>query len=130
MSDPAPLKLLHLANSHSTNLGNGALILGTERVLGEDLGEDLGRPVAWTREPWDDYTFDLRTFDRAFVDRVNRETDGLIVGGAVAPPLMGYLADQYHSMAICFILPLIGFIAPTLYGFAYPSLLEKSQRAS
>lgn len=53
-----------------------------------------------------------------------------IVGGAVAPPLMGWLADQYHSMAICFILPLIGFIAPTLYGFAYPRLLEKSARAS
>ena len=47
-----------------------------------------------------------------------------IVGGAVAPPLMGWLADQYHSMAICFILPLIGFIAPTIYGFAYPSPLR------
>jgi MFS transporter, FHS family, L-fucose permease len=53
-----------------------------------------------------------------------------IVGGAVAPPLMGWLADQYHSMAICFILPLIGFIAPTIYGFAYPSLLERSARAA
>jgi FHS family L-fucose permease-like MFS transporter len=52
-----------------------------------------------------------------------------IVGGAIAPPLMGWLADQYHSMAICFILPLIGFIAPTVYGFAYPRLLEKSARA-
>jgi MFS transporter, FHS family, L-fucose permease len=52
-----------------------------------------------------------------------------IVGGAVAPPLMGWLADQYHSMAICFILPLIGFIAPTIYGFAYPRLLEMSARA-
>ncbi len=52
-----------------------------------------------------------------------------IVGGAVAPPLMGWLADQYHSMAICFILPLIGFIAPTVYGFAYPKLLEKSRLA-
>jgi FHS family L-fucose permease-like MFS transporter len=49
-----------------------------------------------------------------------------IVGGAIAPPLMGYLADQYHSMAICFILPLIGFIAPSLYGFAYPRLLAQS----
>lgn len=49
-----------------------------------------------------------------------------IVGGAIAPPLMGWLADAYHSMAICFILPLIGFIATTLYGFAYPKLLEKS----
>ena len=53
-----------------------------------------------------------------------------IVGGAVAPPLMGWLADQYHSMAICFVLPLIGFIAPTIYGFAYPRLLEMSGRAA
>ena len=52
-----------------------------------------------------------------------------IVGGAIAPPLMGYLADQYHSMAICFILPLIGFIATTMYGFVYPSLLDKSAKA-
>jgi FHS family L-fucose permease-like MFS transporter len=52
-----------------------------------------------------------------------------IVGGAVAPPLMGWLADQYHSMAICFVLPLLGFIAPTVYGFAYPRLLEISGRA-
>lgn len=53
-----------------------------------------------------------------------------IVGGAVAPPFMGWLADQYHSMAICFIVPLIGFIAPAIYGFAYPRLLEKSTVAA
>lgn len=53
-----------------------------------------------------------------------------IVGGAVAPPLMGHLAERYHSMAICFILPLLGFIAPTIYGFIYPALLEKSRVAS
>lgn len=53
-----------------------------------------------------------------------------IVGGAVAPPLMGWLADQYHSMAICFILPLIGFVATTIYGFAYPFLLQRSAHAS
>ncbi len=53
-----------------------------------------------------------------------------IVGGAVAPPLMGFLADRYRSMAICFILPLIGFIATTIYGFVYPRLLERSARAS
>lgn len=52
-----------------------------------------------------------------------------IVGGAVAPPLMGFLADKYHSMAICFILPLVGFIAPTVYGLAYPKLLERSAKA-
>ncbi|NLX54178.1 MAG: sugar MFS transporter [Planctomycetaceae bacterium] len=52
-----------------------------------------------------------------------------IVGGAVAPPLMGFLADKYHSMAICFIVPLIGFIATTIYGLAYPYLLERSAHA-
>jgi FHS family L-fucose permease-like MFS transporter len=52
-----------------------------------------------------------------------------IVGGAIAPPFMGWLADRYNSMAICFILPLIGFIATAIYGFAYPGLLEKSARA-
>jgi FHS family L-fucose permease-like MFS transporter len=52
-----------------------------------------------------------------------------IVGGAIAPPLMGFLADQYHSMAICFVLPRIGFVATTAYGFAYPRLLALSARA-
>jgi FHS family L-fucose permease-like MFS transporter len=52
-----------------------------------------------------------------------------IVGGAVAAPLMGWLADEYHSMAVCFIIPLVGFIAPTIYGLAYPGLLEKSAKA-
>lgn len=52
-----------------------------------------------------------------------------IVGGAIAPPFMGWLADHYHSMSICFILPLIGFIAPTIYGLIYPRLLEKSRLA-
>ena len=53
-----------------------------------------------------------------------------IVGGAIAPPLMGWLADHYHSMAVCFIIPLFGFIAPAIYGLAYPQLLEKSRTAS
>lgn len=53
-----------------------------------------------------------------------------IVGGAIAPPLMGWLADQYHSMAICFVLPLVGFVATTLYGFLYPRLLAMSARAA
>jgi hypothetical protein len=42
---------------------------------------------------------------------------------------MGWLADQYHSMANCFILPLIGFIAPAIYGLVYPRLLHASSRA-
>lgn len=73
------MKLLHLANHHSTNVGNGALILGTERVLREDLG-----PVEFHREPWDEYTLTAtRRFDESFVDKVNA-TDCLLVGGAVS----------------------------------------------
>ncbi len=49
-----------------------------------------------------------------------------IVGGAVAPPFMGWLWDHYHSPALCFVLPLLGFIAPTIYGFVYPRLLARS----
>jgi FHS family L-fucose permease-like MFS transporter len=53
-----------------------------------------------------------------------------IVGGAIAPPLMGWLADTYHSMALCFVLPLVGFVATAVYGFAYPRLLTRSARAA
>ncbi|MEQ8247497.1 MAG: polysaccharide pyruvyl transferase family protein [Alphaproteobacteria bacterium] len=81
------MKLLHLANSLSTNIGNGALILGTERVLDEDLG-----PIEWLREPWDDYTFERRKFDDTFVEKVNA-TDGLLVGAAVAINGRPYLAN-------------------------------------
>ncbi len=72
------MKLLHLANFNSTNVGNGALIDGLESTLAADSPSDL----QWQREAWDDYTFQLRDFDAAFVDRVN-QSDGLIVGGAV-----------------------------------------------
>ena len=46
--------------------------------------------------------------------------------GSIAAVLMGWLWDRYHSVGISFTLPLIGFIATTIYGFAYPSLLKKS----
>ncbi|MDD4628520.1 MAG: polysaccharide pyruvyl transferase family protein [Candidatus Peribacteraceae bacterium] len=76
------MKLLHLQNWRSTNIGNGALAFGTERVLREDLGKDL----QFTPEPWDEYvienTFGARKFDAGFVDLVNAH-DGLLVGGAV-----------------------------------------------
>ena len=52
-----------------------------------------------------------------------------IVGGAIAGPLMGWLADTF-GMAISFALPLIGFIATAIYGFAYPRLLGQSARAA
>jgi FHS family L-fucose permease-like MFS transporter len=50
--------------------------------------------------------------------------------GTIAAVLMGWLWDRYHSVGISFALPLLGFIATTIYGFAYPRLLEKSGRAA
>ena len=51
------MRFLHLANFNSTNIGNGALISGTERILKEDLGD-----VDFTPAVWDDYTFELKKF--------------------------------------------------------------------
>ncbi len=50
--------------------------------------------------------------------------------GSISALLMGFLWDQYHSVGLSFTLPLIGFIATTVYGLAYPRLLEKSAQAS
>ncbi|HEB94203.1 MAG TPA: hypothetical protein ENI94_12220, partial [Gammaproteobacteria bacterium] len=72
------MKLVHLANFNSTNVGNGALIHGLEKTMEEDFSISID----WKREPWDDYTFGLRDFDQDFVDKIN-QSDGLIVGGAV-----------------------------------------------
>ena len=82
------LRILHLANFNSTNIGNGALIYGTEQTLKEDLGPD----VEFVPEAWDDYTFGLKTFDQAFVDLIN-EHDGLIVNGAVTFNGRAYLKN-------------------------------------
>ena len=49
--------------------------------------------------------------------------------GSVAAVLMGWLWEHFHSVGISFTLPLIGFIATTIYGLVYPRLLEKSARA-
>jgi MFS transporter, FHS family, L-fucose permease len=48
--------------------------------------------------------------------------------GSISAVLMGWLWDHYHSIGISFTLPLIGFMATTIYGLAYPRLLEKSSR--
>lgn len=50
--------------------------------------------------------------------------------GSITAVLMGWLWDRYHSVGISFSLPLIGFVATTIYGFAYPRLLEKSRVAA
>ena len=51
------------------------------------------------------------------------------IAGSISAVLMGWLWDRYHSVGISFTLPLIGFIATTIYGLAYPRLLEKSAKA-
>lgn len=73
------MKILHLANWNSTNIGNGALIYGTERLIQEDFPKE----VEFIAESWDDYTFKRKKFDQTFVDRVNRDSDVLMVNGAV-----------------------------------------------
>lgn len=78
MSSTSARRLIHLANFHSTNIGNGALASGLESTL----EEDVSFPVQWQREAWDDYTFRKLDFDAAFVDKVNA-SGGLVVGGAV-----------------------------------------------
>ncbi len=49
--------------------------------------------------------------------------------GSISAVLMGWLWDRFHSVGISFALPLVCFIATTIYGFAYPKLLEKSRLA-
>jgi polysaccharide pyruvyl transferase WcaK-like protein len=71
------MKILHLANWNSTNIGNGALIYGTERVISEDIPH-----VEFVAEAWDDYTFKRKKFDETFVELVNKH-DALLVNGAV-----------------------------------------------
>jgi hypothetical protein len=85
---PAPLKLVHLANFNSTNIGNGALISGLEHLI----AADFPREIDWLREPWDDYTFGFRKFDSGFVELINAH-DGLIVNGAVAIHGRDYLRE-------------------------------------
>ena len=47
-----------------------------------------------------------------------------IVGGAIAPMLMGWIADK-HGMQFGFIIPLICFAAVMLYGFTWKSLFAR-----
>lgn len=48
-----------------------------------------------------------------------------IVGGAIAPWLMGLLGE--HSINIGFIIPLLCFIIISIYAYKYPKLIEKTQ---
>lgn len=44
-----------------------------------------------------------------------------IVGGAIAPPFMGHIADK-HSMRTGFVVPLICFVFVAIYGFTWSKL--------
>jgi MFS transporter, FHS family, L-fucose permease len=44
-----------------------------------------------------------------------------LVGGAIAPPFMGHIADR-HSLHIGFVVPLISFVFVALYGFIWAKL--------
>jgi FHS family L-fucose permease-like MFS transporter len=44
-----------------------------------------------------------------------------IVGGAIAPPFMGHIADR-QSMRVGFVVPLVCFVMVSLYGFAWAKL--------
>lgn len=52
------------------------------------------------------------------------------VAGSISAVAMGWLWDNYHSVGISFLLPLIGFVATAIYGLAYPKLLAKSEKAA
>ena len=52
-----------------------------------------------------------------------------IVGGAIAPPIMGLLADQY-GMAACFVVPLLCFAYVGVYGLIYPKLIARGPAAA
>ena len=51
-----------------------------------------------------------------------------IVGGAIAPPLMGYIADV-SSMRVGFAVPLICFVLVALYGMVWQKLENKDRAA-
>ncbi len=82
------LKLIHLANFNSINIGNGALITGLENII----SEDFKRKIDWIRDPWDDYTFGFKHFNEEFVTSVN-QSNGLIINGAVTIHGRKYLQE-------------------------------------
>jgi FHS family L-fucose permease-like MFS transporter len=47
-----------------------------------------------------------------------------IVGGAIAAPFMGHIADL-HSMRIGFVVPLVCFVFVALYGFSWARLIRQ-----
>jgi FHS family L-fucose permease-like MFS transporter len=46
-----------------------------------------------------------------------------IVGGALFPLVLGYIRDRTGSLALGYIVPLVGFAVVSIYGFAAPWIL-------
>jgi len=72
------VKISHLTNLRSPNVGNAALTLGSERTLEEDLGGG----ITFERIAWDDYTFGQKNFDSDFLPEI-AGANALLVAGAV-----------------------------------------------
>jgi FHS family L-fucose permease-like MFS transporter len=53
-----------------------------------------------------------------------------IVGGAVFPPVLGLIAKVTGSLAIGYIVPLVGFVVVALYGFLAPGVQRAEAVAS
>jgi FHS family L-fucose permease-like MFS transporter len=51
-----------------------------------------------------------------------------IVGGAIAAPFMGHIADV-HSMHVGFVVPLVCFVFITIYGAVWQKLENKDREA-
>src|ERR1700692_3631275 len=47
-----------------------------------------------------------------------------IVGGAVFPPVLGFIARNTGSLATGYIVPLVGFVVVALYGFFAPGVQQ------
>lgn len=69
--------IAHIA-SHTTNIGDGALIKGIQSTLTEDLKTEINFINHCT---WDFTNYGSRVFDRNYVDWVNDNADMLIIGG-------------------------------------------------
>jgi FHS family L-fucose permease-like MFS transporter len=53
-----------------------------------------------------------------------------IVGGAIFPPILGLIARSTGSLALGYIVPLVGFVVVALYGFFAPAVLPPSGNTS
>ena len=53
-----------------------------------------------------------------------------IVGGALFPPVLGWIARSTGQIAWGYVVPLIGFAVVAIYGFAAPLLLPPSGNTS